>query len=309
MTDVTEQSYSAIAIAKSPVGHAHIVDLLVEVDEGIGLLSRLNQGTPRLYTREEYDEHVALERATPLKEPVDVCPNTFGLVVSNDLVNVADQHDFRGFGELDGPVNTGSDYRLFLGPKEALKDQRNSIARDLTELIKSSIVDRLIETVRSDERPSAHAVPDSAAAERASEILKEPNKHLGSDDTCEVDWQELITWTDFAIDSSGARWELRYEPVLLRCWLLRRQLESTKMRNFFQNFVADHLSWEEFEKELDALEQSFRSSVERRLWLKHRRIVEEERKVSRVLEAKRSSLNKPGLRFLDSKSGGPRIPS
>ena len=232
------QTYSAVAIAKRPIGHAHIVELIVERGGRYGVLRHIAAGKNRFYTRDEFNEYVDLRRVTPLVEAVDVSTGDTGLVLTNEIPKILLNAGIELSDEVRQSVETEMGHALFIGAKEELIQLRDAVASQLTVLIKESIVDQFVAKALGLE--SDHKTPT---------------------------WEELDTWTEYAIDCGAGGMEYQYEPLLVRAWLLHSQLESTQVSNLYEVFLSEKVPRELFNTEIDEFERTIRTAVERKVWL------------------------------------------
>lgn len=277
MTPSNEKKYRAIAIAKAPVAHAHIVELLVEIEEQVGLLRHVTDGTKRLYTPEEMEEHIALGRATKLGEKVSVKANTVALVLSEEAFELGEAVAAEVFTDAGQAQRTFEGHVVFFGEKNKVVRTRDQLAGIFVTTIKSGIVDRIIAEI--------------------------------TDADARATWEELLLWTEFAIDCSGGSFENLFQPVLVRAYLLQHHLESTQVGNVYEVFIASHLSRAEFDRELNELEMAIRAKVERQLWrqsLIERIALQEEPEVGQTGDAANivRIVDRP-----DPSKGHPRIPT
>lgn len=158
---------------------------------------------------------------------------TKDLPINSAIPELLDGTDSNPLDEYELQVETLSGDLVVIDDEEGLKQLRIDLTEEIVRLAKVVVIAKIREEI----------------AEITHEELP--------------DWRALEVWTDYAIDSGAGRFEAQFQAVLLRCWLLQREMKSTELRNFWKTFLRERVSWQELEGEIQSLEGALRASAER----------------------------------------------
>lgn len=239
-----EETHRAVGVDGTLSAHARLVEFFVEWDDGVILLANLREGKERLLSVDEFEDRVAQGFATRLASPIAVDRGESGLLLTAEIVEIVNSRD--------------SDPLYSYEKRSRTEDSDVVVVGDIDEL--DGLVGEL-----------AEPLADAARTEIVRGVMKEIQSQDGQ-------WERVERWVSYALHCAAGHPELQYRPILLRSWLLRRKIQSTQIRNFYQQFLAELLSWQEFQAQLDLLDRTVRAEADQRLWKEHSRRLEEVRR-------------------------------
>lgn len=228
-------TYRAVGIDGTLTAHARLVEFFVEWRDGVILLANLREGKERLVSLAEFEDHVESGFATRLAEATGVSRDDNGLLLDAEIVDILGRSTSNPLDDFERRTRTEDANPIVIGNIDSLDALGGRLAGALAD-------------------------------ETQLEIVSELERQIHSRDSS---WDKVERWASYALHCGAASIELQYRPLLLRCWILRQKLQSTQIRNLYQSFLGELVSWEEFQAELDLLHRTLQAGVEGRLWREH----------------------------------------
>ncbi len=240
----SEETYRAVGVDGTLSAHARHVEFFVRWRDGISLLANVRGGRERLLSSDEFEERIAQGFATRLASPLEVGHHDSGLVLNAGISEALSGSAANPLNDFERRTHTEDGDVVIIGHIDLLDSLMERLAAALADKAREDIIRASMQEVR-----------------------------------CEpVAWEEVEACIQYALHCAASGPRLQYLPVLLRCWLLRRDVQSTQIGNFHRKFLADTLTWQDFQAQLDALDHTVRAEVDHRLWMDHARRLEETRR-------------------------------